>query len=86
MRKKQFMIYIGDLPNFVKGAAIVSLLSLFILKLWLFKVPAIFPGANDLGDLYYELCLATAGAVIFYIGVNHIPSVQRKKKGSCLCE
>ncbi len=33
-----------------------------------------------MGDLYYELCLATAGAVIFYIGVNHIPSEQRKKK------
>lgn len=81
MRKsKRIMIYIRELPNFVKLASVVSLSSLLILKLWLFKVPAIFPGANDFGDLYYELCLATAGAVIFYIGVNHIPSIQRKKK------
>lgn len=80
MKKRNRFTYLLTLPSFVKWAAAISAASLFTLKLWLFKVPALFPGADDLGDLYYEMCLATAGAVIFYTGVNHIPAEQRKEK------
>lgn len=57
----------------------LTLLYLFLYKLWLLKVPELFTYAYELGEIFYQLSMAYIASFIFYLLVTYWPQKKQKE-------
>jgi len=56
----------------------ISLIDIFVYKIWLLQIPEWFPYAYELGDIVFVLATAYIASFVFYFLVTFLP--QRKQK------
>lgn len=56
----------------------ISIIGIFIYKIWLLQIPGSFPYAYELGDIFFVLATAYVASFVFYFLVTFWP--QRKQK------
>lgn len=59
-------------------ALIIAIVSVVLMEAYLFDIPEIVPWGEELGNIYYKLCLSLMASYIFYFIVIHL-------KYQCLC-
>jgi hypothetical protein len=80
--KSKSLIYTAFLSvrKEVKLAFYIAITSLFLIEIWLIKIPAPFELLSSLGSIYLKACYAIFGATIFYFINVQIPKEQKKLK------
>lgn len=80
--KSKHLIYTAFLSmrKEVKLAFYIALASLFLIEIWLIKIPSPFEQFSSIGSIYLKACYAIFGATIFYFINVQIPKEQKKFK------
>ena len=76
---KQLYHYFVKVRTDLKILLVISIVTFFILELWLKYVPAIFNGADKVGEFFSRLSTSYIAAFIFYFLVVHIKNLKDKE-------
>ena len=76
---KQLYHYFVKVRTDLKILLAISIVTFFIIELWLNYIPAIFNGADKVGEFFSRLSTSYIAAFIFYFLVVHIKNLKDKE-------
>lgn len=77
---REFLNWFKTVRKELKYILYATILTVLLLDFWLLDVPALFPYAYQLGQLWYKICLAYITSFIFFYINVHIHAERLKSK------
>lgn len=73
---RKYIISVGPAINI---ALLVAISSVMVMEVWLNHIPELVPWGQEVGNIYYKVCISIVSSYIFYFIVIHLKNVKDKE-------